>query len=80
MTCYKFYKVGRSYIEVDDNLSSRRVARSQSFVNDSNMIFNDKPQQPFPTSRIVFRKVVTVIAKTRDEAISWLKTKNWREL
>lgn len=79
MNTFFFYKIGRHFVFSGTSKAPRyRVTWMKRNNVDVFQTSSTTVQLPFRV--LVKRKLVAVIAKTREEAIEWLKTQKWSEL
>ena len=79
MTEFFFHKIGRHLVFSGTSKAPRyRVTWMKRNKVDVFQTSSTTVQLPFWV--LVKRKLVAVIAKTREEAIEWLKTQKWSEL
>lgn len=79
MSKFYFYKIGRHFVLCDIQKAERySIAMMRKHRLD---VFNSSTTNvALPYNVLVKRKIVCVVAKTREDAVAWLKTQKWSEL
>lgn len=81
MSKFYFYKVGRHFILGDIHEAERyRISLMKKNRCDVFHLATTEIKLPSHTLTLVRRKVVCVVARTREDAVAWLKTQKWSEL
>lgn len=79
MCKFFFHKVGRHFILADIQKAERyRILLMKK--NRCDVFHLSTTEVKLPYHVLVRRKLVCVVATTREDAISWLKTQKWSEL
>lgn len=79
MSKFYFYKVGRHFV-LCDRQGAERYRISLMRKNRCDVFNVSTTDVKMPSHILVRRKIVCVVAKTREDAIAWLKTQKWSEL
>lgn len=79
MSKFYFYKVGRHFVLCDQR-GAERYRISLMRKNRCDVFHLASTEIRLPSHNLVRRKLICVVATTREDAIAWLKTQKWSEL